>query len=140
MDPTISGVSFTNNATDDQWFKAFMYQQSQAATDNTFDVHVVSPSDPAVLCLFTLPKWMGDVACYGAGSGNVPDNMLNRAQSVVPHGGVQFWMYAGSYGDAGGVQYSNSISDLTQVPYGTGNFNNKIKALWIVDPMNPRQA
>ena len=77
---------------------------------------------------------MGDVACYGIGSGPLPDNMLNQAKSLVPHGGVQFWIYAGAYGDAGGLQFGASVPDLSQVPYGTTTFNQNIKALWVVDP------
>lgn len=130
---TITPVNITS-ATDNATFHAAIYQQDADATDHTFDVHVAGPDMP-LLCLFTLPAFMGDVACYGPGSGNMPENMINRAQSVVPHGGVQFWMYAKSYGDPGAVQYSGSISDLSAVAYGTGTFNQNLKALWIIDSL-----
>ena len=132
---TISLMNITS-ATDNATFHASIYQQAADATDHTFDVHVAGPDMP-VLCLFTLPNFLGDVACYGPGSGNVPANMINRAQSIVPHGAVQYWIYAGAYGDAGGLQYSSSIPDLTQVAYGAESFNLNIKALWIIDPMHP---
>lgn len=131
---TITPMNITS-ATDNATFHASIYQQAADATDHTFDVHVAGRDMP-VLCLFTLPAFMGDVACYGPGSGNVPENMINRAQSVVPHGGVQFWMYAESYGDPGAVQYSSSIPDLSAVAYGSGTFNQHLKALWIIDSLN----
>ena len=139
---TVKPVNWTTNATsDNESFRGVMRQQSIVATDGTFDAHVSysdANPDPPVLCVFKEPQYKGDAFCYGAGSGPLPDNMINQAQSLVPHGNVEFWIYAGSYGDQGGLQYSASISDLSHVPYGNGgSFNKNIKALWIIDPKHP---
>lgn len=139
---TVTPVNWTTNATsDNQAFRGIMRQQSNVATDGTFDAHVSysdANPDPPVLCVFKEPQYKGDAFCYGAGSGTLPDNMVNQAQSLAPHGNVEFWIYAGSYGDPGGLQFSASIPDLSRVAYGNGaSFNKNIKALWIIDPKHP---
>lgn len=135
-------VNWTTNATSDtEAFQSVMSQQATIATDGTFDAHVSysdANPDPPVLCLFKEPQWKGDAFCYGVGSGTLPDNMVNQAQSLVPHGNVEFWIYAGRYGDAGGLQFSAAVPDLSRVAYGNGaSFNKNIKALWIIDPKHP---
>ena len=54
------------------------------------------------------------------------------AKSVSCHAGGQAWLYADSYGDAGGAKVQGDIKDLGSVPYGPDkNFALAVKAWWI---------
>ncbi len=57
---------------------------------------------------------------------------VNVAYSVGLYGGANVWIYAQSYGDAGGQKLTASVPDLSTEPYGTGgNFGGKVVAAWI---------
>lgn len=96
---------------------------------------VNAPSAPACICLFSETNYLGNVKCYGAGGGPVDSYVQNKAQSLIVRGGANVWLFADSYGDAGGAQTNTDIADLTGLPYGdNGNFAGKIKALYVIDP------
>lgn len=95
-----------------------------------FDVEV--PDGPPVTWLFSQPQYMGDVTCYGVGSGNVSANAVDVAQSLTLHGNATAWVYGNYYGDDAGQRVAANTPDLTSIPLGVdGNSNQKIKALWV---------
>ena len=141
---TYSASNYTSNqAGGDSDFTASMpdlshtSQSPQSPGADTFSA-ILSPNtpDPLVVCLFTKANYLGDVSCYGPGSGNLTiPGAANSANSLLPHGGATAWIYAQSYNDNTAVQISNPVPDLSKVPLGNdGNFANAIKALWVIDP------
>ena len=107
-------------------------QQLSKTVLPTFDVNIPGPAPPAV-CLFSQPSYRGDVACFGLGAGDLPNKAQNQAQSLRVYGGVSAWLYAEAYNDRGAAEVAGDIADLTTEDYGPdGNFNRKIKALWVV--------
>ncbi|KAI9827761.1 MAG: hypothetical protein M1832_004250 [Thelocarpon impressellum] len=98
----------------------------------TFDVLLRTP-DPPAACIFTKPNYEGDVICLGPGGGNLTAPLVDRARSIALHAGAQMMIYAQHYADAGGQAIKHSVDDLSRVRYGKdGNFDGKIKALYIV--------
>ena len=109
----------------------------QGGHHNPFDALVPGP-DPPVLCLFTEQQYHGGVVCYGPGSGNMTDDVVNTAQSLIPHGNVIARAYGVAYSDTASLLITDSIADLSTRPLGdTDTFSKAIKALWIVDPSAP---
>ena len=98
----------------------------------SFDITVATTiTTPPVACLFTQPQYLGDVACYGPGGGNVSSQVAGSAQSVTVLGGATVWMYAEFYGDDAGQSTTVSVPDLSIIPLGDDNMSKKIVALWI---------
>ncbi|KAI9670043.1 MAG: hypothetical protein M1817_004523 [Caeruleum heppii] len=118
------------------------YATNQTASDTGFaddmrkengPFDIIVPGDaPSAVCLFAKTKYKGDVVCYGPGGGEINGGMRGKAQSIAVHGSASAWIYAERYGDSGGVEVTSSIEDLTGQIYGsTGNFNQKIVAMWV---------
>lgn len=89
-------------------------------------------AQPPAACFFTKPQYRGDVFCMGLGGAPFEGPDVNVAYSVGLYGGANVWIYAQSYGDAGGQKLTASVPDLSTEPYGTGgNFGGKVVAAWI---------
>ena len=89
--------------------------------------------DP-VCCLFSETQFGGNVWCVGVGGGNTLPQWSDVPQSVSCHNGGNVWLYAQSYGDAGGALIQGDVEDLTNEPYGSdkGTFSKNVKALWVL--------
>ncbi|KAI9678010.1 MAG: hypothetical protein M1817_005954 [Caeruleum heppii] len=126
--PTRKRITFAANQTAAD--KDFADKMKRGAT-TTFDVLVPGDS-PTAVCLFSQADYKGDVACFGPGGGDLPENMKNKAQSIGVGGGASVWIYADEYADEGGVEVTSGIPDLKKEVYGnTDNYNQKIKAMWV---------
>ena len=138
-------ITYTTNMTlADHLFWTEMKELAQGETiggdARTFDL-IIPGSVPAVLCLFTQPEYRGKVACFGPGSGNVTSDMMDQAQSLIPHGGVIAWAYGIQYGDGASLYITDAIADLAAKPLGdTDTFSQAIKALWVRGPDAPQDG
>lgn len=100
---------------------------------NFFEVMIPAPPSPPVACLFTKPKYMGDVTCVGVGGGNMTAG-AGEVSSVTIHGGATVTLYPNEYGDPGSQTFTVSVEDLATVPYGTDDdLKGKVKAV-LVEP------
>lgn len=137
--PTQSLVSYTTNQTaaDKRFAAAMASAPTSGANGAGAGWNATLPAgmpDQPVVCLFTKTDHNGDVACFGAGGGNVTGGISGKASSIAVHGNATAEIYAQSYGDAGSATITSDVLDLTQEPYGTDdNFNQKIVAMWVCD-------
>ena len=93
------------------------------------------PDNIPCVCLFTEAQFGGDVQCFGVGGDKLPTNVQKTSQSLQLHGGATVWIYAQSYGDAGGAEITSGANDLSKTPYGaSGNFNQIIMAMLVKGP------
>ncbi len=96
---------------------------------------VIGPTDgpDPVCCLFTEPKFGGNVWCMGGGGEDTLPQWKDKAQSITCHNGGQVWLYAKEYGDAGAVLIKGNAEDLKDNPYGNqkDTFSKNVKALWV---------
>ena len=89
---------------------------------------------PPSACFYTKTQYLGDLFCIGPGGANFTGNGIHSVQSVAVFGGATVWIYAKSYGDAGGARLTTSVADLSTEPYGTGgDFLKKTVAAWIYE-------
>ncbi|KAI9676003.1 MAG: hypothetical protein M1817_000746 [Caeruleum heppii] len=99
-----------------------------------FTALVSTTLEPPAACLFTETNYLGGMACFGPGGGDLPEVARRKARSVKLHGNATVWLYAQSYGDAGGVHVEGSEEDLAAQPYGAEeDFEKKAVAIWVVD-------
>ena len=103
-----------------------------------FDVLLPGPlANLPWVCLYSDVKLQGDAGCFGPGGGDLPAPVKNTTRSLSVQGGATAWIYAQSYGDAGGVGVDGNILDLGQEVYGVNdNFNDRIVALWVRAPIS----
>jgi len=117
-----------------------IFQDDMQALDTNLDGEatftIVGPGDgpDPVCCLFTEPKFGGNVWCMGVGGGDALPQWKDRAQSISCHNGGQVWLYAAEYGDAGAALIKGNVEDLKDEPYGKDkdSFSKKVKALWVL--------
>ena len=116
-------------------FKKDMKQIGQNESDEaTFTVEGPGDGPDPVCCLFSEPKFGGNVWCVGEGGGNTLPQWNNVAQSVSCHAGAQVNLYAKEYGDCGGALTKGNVEDLKNEPFGNqkDTFSKNVKALWVV--------
>ncbi len=103
--------------------------------DGVASFTIAGPTDgpDPVCCLFTQPRFGGNVWCVGVGGGDLLPQWKDQPQSVSCHNGGWVWLYAKEYGDAGAALIRNNIEDLKIVPYGAekDTISKKIKAIWV---------
>ncbi|KAI9826639.1 MAG: hypothetical protein M1832_006235 [Thelocarpon impressellum] len=139
------GLRFTQNQTDaDQNFSSTMRRvATQTGYESKYNLMTATIPCPAppVVCLFTKPRYMGDVACFGPGANNLTHPAGEAAQSLKLHGGVDVWAWPRHYGDSGGQRIAHDYDDLAAISDGvSGNFANSIRALLIREAGGARLA
>jgi hypothetical protein len=118
-------------------WKTFQEDMTQIGVDNNGEstFTVVGPGDGPnpVCCLFSEPKFGGNVWCVGEGGGDTLPQWKNVAQSVSCHAGAQVTLYAKEYGDCGNAVVRGNMEDLKDEPYGNDKdtFSKNVKALWV---------
>ena len=110
--------------------------QDNVNDEATFTIHGPDDGPDPVCCLFSKPKFGGNVWCMGVGGGDVLPQWKNKAQSVSCHAGANAWLYGEKYGDAGGVLIPHNVEDLDQQPFGKDKktMKNRVKAIWVFKP------
>ena len=130
----VQGQTFASNLTaeaNDQ--TSVEFRRLLETPGDGFETHVPDAVEQASVCLFTDKNYKGDVACFGLGGGDVPDNVKGKARSLSLHAGASAWLFADHYNDTGGVQVTQSASDLEQIARGLEqNFGSVVKAMWVV--------
>ena len=115
-------------------FKNDMKQIDQNESgEATFTVEGPGDGPDPVCCLFSEPRFGGNVWCVGEGGGDTLPQWKNVAQSVSCHAGAQVTLYAKEYGDCGGALIKGNVEDLKDEPFGSqkDTFSKQVKALWV---------
>lgn len=115
-------------------FQNDMKQIDQNESDEaTFTVEGPDDGPDPVCCLFSEPKFGGNVWCVDEGGGDTLPQWNNVAQSVSCHAGAQVTLYAKEYGDCGGALIKGDMEDLKNEPFGNQKetFSKNVKALWV---------
>lgn len=101
---------------------------------------VVANSNPAAMCIYSLPDFKGDVWCMGQGGTNFTANLQNKAQSITFSPGIVAWIYPGFYGNPLGTAISTNVADLSSIPFKTGgSFAKNVFAAWVYNATAPNK-
>ena len=130
----VQGQTYASNLTTDANDQTSLdFRKAMESPGDSFETHAPDAVEQPSACLFTDKDYKGDVACFGLGGGNVPDNVKGKARSLSLHASATAWIFADHYNDTGGVQVTQSTSDLEQIARGIDqNFASAVQALWIV--------
>ena len=115
------------------------YSMSVATSKkDTFEITsangAANTSPPPSFCVFSQPKYLGDVFCMGVGGTNLSSNLVNKIGSFTLGTGLAGWLYPGFYGNPLGLRVSTSVENITDLPYHTsGSFQGNLAAAWIFD-------
>ncbi|MCJ1275368.1 hypothetical protein MMC21_003171 [Puttea exsequens] len=91
------------------------------------------PPLPPTTCLFSSPKFVGQVFCLGLGGGNLTGGQRDSVQSVKVFGGARVYLFADSgYADGSETLVTMDVEDLTSLPFGRDeNLAGRVKGVWV---------